>query len=131
MIRVDEGSDHLWYPYAGFDWYIEKELSISMLFPWPAINYAPTRDEIYRFGALFSGSEAVIDTNDEVLLNSFSKVDFGASYEKRLTKLLWLEMGAGYSGFGRYSVNTDSDLQFEANVSKEPFIRFAINIRPE
>lgn len=129
-VRVDEVADVSWYPYAGFDWFIGKKWRVSFVMPWPAVSYAPTTNEIYRFGLLFSGSDWSVDQNDQLMQNSLSKVDLGFAYERKLTDLLWLELGAGYSGAGKYVVTSDNGLDFESNLSRDPYFRASLYLRP-
>lgn len=131
LVRVKESHDTYYYPYAGFDWYIGHELSLSMVLPWPTLNYAPNNNELYKVGALFSGNEWEFDVNNAPRQNSFSKVDFGVSYEKRLKGMTWFEIGAGYSGFGHIVLDEHGDSQYDSEISGEPYIRIAINLRPE
>jgi hypothetical protein len=130
VVRADELDDPVWLPYAGFSWFIGKEWLISMVLPWPSVSYAPSTNEVYRLGATFSGSDWAIDSDGQILRNSFSKVDLGFSYERRISQIIWLEARVGYSGFGRFTVDTDSNVDLEADVANNPFISLAIVLRP-
>ncbi|MCP3688050.1 MAG: hypothetical protein GY784_06520 [Gammaproteobacteria bacterium] len=131
MVRISENSDTVIYPYIGFDWFIGKEISIAALLPWPTVSYSPDTDTIYRFGATFSDTSWVVDANDEIVSNSLSTVDLGLAYEKRIASFLWAEAGIGYSGFGRITVTSDSQIELESNLEPSPYLRFSVNIRPE
>ena len=131
LVGLDEGNDPVYYPYVGFDWFIGKTISISALVPWPTISYSPDPDSIYKFGASVSGSDLVTEAGGKVSQNSLGIVDFGLAYEKRLSGMLWLETGAGYSGFARALITTDSDIEFESNLEPSPYVRFSLNLRPE
>lgn len=130
-VRVAETGDHTWYPYAGFDWYVDKEWFVSMVIPWPSLSYAPSTDEIYRLGASFSGSDWTNENWGQSVQNSFNKIDFGFSYERRLTQLLWVEARVGYTGLGQFSVSSSGSVDFSTDVSHSPFYRLGINLRPE
>lgn len=131
IVRIDEYSEETLYPYIGFDWYIDKEWSVSALLPWPTISYSETVNSIVRLGALYSGSAWVGDQQGRLQNNDFQKIDFGLSYEHRLKGMVWGEIGTGYSGFGKMTIRTNSDVDFETDVSGAPFIKLSIKIRPE
>ena len=131
LVRLDENNNTLIYPYIGFDWFIGKKVSVSALIPWPSVKYSPDTDTIYTLGASISGSEWELDNQGKVINNNLGIIDFGLSYEKRLRGLFWIEAGAGYSGFARASITSDSDLEFNSKLEPSPFIRFSLNLRPE
>ena len=131
MVRLEEYNNETLYPYIGFDWYIGKKWSISGLIPWPTIQYAPDKDVIYKFGAMFSGAEWAVNNNGEVLTNDFEKWDFGFAYERRLWNYVWGEIAIGYSGLGKFSISSDTDIEFDTKIEKAPFIRLALNVRFE
>ncbi len=130
VVRVSEENDALYYPYAGLDWYVGDEWSLSLLLPWPAVTYAPQRTRLYRFGALYNGSDWSRDSNGDLLQTSLGRVNFGFSYEQKLDGLLWLEAGVGYSGLGRAVLQSGDGIDFESNISNEPYLRISLNFRP-
>ena len=131
FVRLQEYDDVVVYPYAGFDWLVGLEWSISALLPWPTVSYAPTKNRLFKAGALFSGSQWVADGNEQLLNNSFEKVDFGLAFEQRIRSMLWGELSVGYSGFGKVSIESSSELVFEGDIASAPYIRFSLNLRPE
>ncbi len=132
LVRLDDkNSNALTLPYVGFDWFIGKTISVSGLLPWPAVSYSPDRDTIYRFGASVSGSNFQVDQEGELINTNLGLVDLGVAYEKRLSGMFWLQLGAGYAGFSRLAITSDNDFEFDSNLEQSPFIRIAINLRPE
>ncbi len=131
MVGISENSETIIYPYVGFDWFIGKEISVSALLPWPTVSYSPDSDTIYKFGATISDTSWIVDENENIISNSLSTVDLGFAYEKRVYGLFWAEAGIGYSGFGRITVTSDSDIEFESSLESSPYLRFSVNIRPE
>lgn len=130
-VRFEEYSNVTIYPYIGFDWYIGEKWSVSAVLPWPTVSYAPNDDQLFKLGALFSGSEWVVDRDGEIITNDFEKWDIGFAYEHRLFSMFWAEIGIGYSGFGKLAIRSDSDIELDINTSDAPFIRLTFNIRPE
>jgi len=112
-----------------------KKWNISGLLPWPAVSYAPNGNEIIRLGATYSQSQWVTQNQNQNQnqsdIKTISRVNLGLSYERRLWNMIWGEVGAGYSGFGRFTVKSDGDLTFDQDISHTPFIKFNLNIRPE
>ncbi len=131
LVGIDEGDDPLYYPYIGFDWFIGQTVSISALVPWPTISYSPDTDTIYKFGASVSGSDLVTEVDGKIRNNSLGVIDFGIGYEKRLSGMLWLDTGIGYSGYAKLLITSDSDIEFESNLERSPFLRLSLNLRPE
>ena len=129
-VRIDESDERVYYPYVGFDWYIGQKWAVTMLIPWPSVSYSKSVGTIYRLGALVSRNEWAIDSNGEVSSGSFNKVDIGFSLERQFNNLAWWELRAGYSGYGKLSLQSGSGTSFESDIDSAPFIRFAINFRP-
>ncbi|WP_185236519.1 hypothetical protein [Teredinibacter franksiae] len=130
LVGINEQSMQTYIPYIGFDLYLGKKWSVSALLPWPAISYAPNKHSIYRLGAIYSTSQWVADGETELDVKSISQVNVGLSYERQLFSMLWGEVGAGYSGFGRYSIEEQGNVEFEQNIASTPFIKMSLNIRP-
>ncbi len=131
MVRLEEYNNEILYPYIGFDWYIGKEWSVSGLIPWPTVQYAPSTDSIYKFGALYSGAEWLVNNNDNVYANDFEKWDFGIAYEHRLWNYLWGEIAVGYSGLGKFYIRSGTDIELDLDIENTPFIKLGINVRFE
>ncbi len=131
LVNLKEHNNNTIYPYLGFDWYLDKKWHISALIPWPTLNYAPTKNNLFKIGVLFSGSDWSSGNGDNISSNTFGKLDFGISWEQRLSNLIWSEVSIGHSGFGRLSIQSDADIDFESKIKGAPFFRFSINLRPE
>jgi hypothetical protein len=129
LVRFAENGETTLFPYLGFDWYLGKQWNISGVIPWPTVNYAPNKDSLVKVGALFSGSEWAINSEDKVFTNEFSKVDFGIAYERKLWKMIWGELAVGYSGFGKAIIQSDADIEFESDINSAPFVRLSLNYR--
>ncbi|MFT5519538.1 MAG: hypothetical protein ACI9IA_000121 [Enterobacterales bacterium] len=131
LIHLEDNNNETIYPYIGFDWYIGDKWSVSGLIPWPTVQYAPTKDVLYKFGALYSGAEWAVSNNGEVLTNDFEKWDFGFAYEHRLWNYIWGEIAVGYSGLGKFSISSGTNIEFDTEIESAPFIKLALNIRFE
>jgi len=132
LVRVDEyDQDVVLYPYFGFDWYLGKKWSISAVLPWPTVNYAPSEDTLLKLGGLLSASEWAVDNNGEILNSNFDKWDFGLSYEQRLWGLFWGGITVGYSGLGKFSISSNTNLEYETDIEQAPFVRLSFNLRLE
>jgi len=131
VIRLDDQMSVDFYPYAGFDWYIGQKWSVSMVLPWPSIGYAPDPNTLYKIGALYSGSDWLIQGEEEVQLRSISKIDAGFSYEKRIHGMIWGEIGMGLSGFGRFTIKSNAEVEYKNDIDSSPFVKISLNLRPE
>ncbi|MDD4735178.1 MAG: hypothetical protein PHP44_03625 [Kiritimatiellae bacterium] len=125
-------SDGFFLPYLGFSYIIDPCWAISLVAPWPAINYAPSDSLFFKLGVSPSGSSWTIDPkgDDSQVVGSLGAWDFGFWAEKRVYKSVWFNFGVGYSGLKSFEFNTQGDTEFDPSLKSEPFVSIAINIRP-
>lgn len=129
-VQADAGDETLIYPYVGFDWFINKYWSVVAIIPWPSINYSPNEHQIFKLGALVSGTSWSLQQDDTFSAQDFSQVSVGFSFEQKLSSTLWGEVSVGYTGLGKLEVETDADSSLSTDISNEPFFRLALNARP-
>ena len=89
LIHYNANGDSQLYPYAGFDWYIGKAWSVSAVFPWPTVSYAPSKSRIYKLGATYSSTDWSMSDNGQVQNNGFQKWDVGFAVEQKLSGVIW------------------------------------------
>ncbi len=129
-VQVNSGDESLLYPYAGFDWYINNHWGVTAVLPWPSINYAPNETQLFRIGALVSETTWTIKQDNNFYTQDFSQVSAGVSFEQKISRLMWGELSVGYTGLGKFQVETDADSKLNTNISNQPYIKLALNVRP-
>lgn len=129
-VHFSGGGDSLTYPYAGFDWLIDKHWAVSAVLPWPTINYAPNESQLFKIGALVSETTWSVKQDSRFHTQDFSQLSLGISFEQKLSELIWGELSVGYTGLGKLRIETDADTEITTDISNSPFIKLSLNIRP-
>ncbi|MCE3253888.1 MAG: hypothetical protein K0Q67_2908 [Cellvibrio sp.] len=129
-VQVNSGDESLLYPYAGFDWYINKHWGITAVLPWPSVNYAPSESQLFRIGALVSETTWTEQQDNNFYTQDFSQLSLGISFEQKFSRLIWGELSAGYTGLGKLQIEADADSKLTTDISNEPFVKLALNLRP-
>ncbi|HSC66126.1 MAG TPA: hypothetical protein VLC79_00435, partial [Cellvibrio sp.] len=129
-VHFNGGGDAFTYPYAGFDWFIDRHWVISAVMPWPTINYLPDDKRIFKVGALFSETTWSVNTDNQFHTQDFSQVSMGAAYEQQISGAIWGEVSIGYTGLGKLQIETDADTKITTDIANTPFIKLALNVRP-
>jgi hypothetical protein len=102
---------------------------ISIVMPWPAVSYAPSDHFVTTFGVLPSGANWAMDEAGENATGSFGGWDVGVRCGWRLTKLLWLSTGVGFSGLRSLQVDDSGETAFEQKLDREPFVSIGLGLR--
>ncbi len=123
---------NFYYPYLGYSYVADPQWVISLVMPWPTVTYAPSDRLYFSVGVLPSGANWVMDQegSDTKVSSSFGGWDLGTYCGWRLTKLLWVTAGVGFSGLRSLQVDEDGELAFEQNLSREPFVSLSLSARP-
>lgn len=129
-VQVNTNRDAMLYPYAGFDWYIDKHWAVTAVIPWPSISYAPNEDQLVRLGALASETTWTVKQDDRFSTQDFSQVSMGISFEQKFSRLIWGELMIGYTGLGKLQIEMDADSKLMTDISNQPFFKLALNVRP-
>jgi hypothetical protein len=129
-VSVRSGQDSWVYPYAGFDWYIDKHWAVTAVVPWPTVNYAPSETQLFKLGALFSNTTWLANQDNRLYTQDFSQVSLGISFEQKLSRLVWGEVAIGYTGLGKLQIESDADSDMTVDISNRPFFKLALNVRP-
>lgn len=118
-------------PYVGASWQLSPEWSISAIMPWPAINYAPNKDELYSFGATFSGAAWAVDRETGEAAMDLSAFDFGFSGERRLVGALWAGFSVGVGGLRALAIY-EGDVEMPSmDVTHSPYFNINLTLRPD
>jgi hypothetical protein len=126
-------SDGYFLPYAGFTYTYDPSWTISMIAPWPGINYAPNDHFFVRLGVAPSGASWAVEKHgdDEQAITSFGGWDLGVWANWRLTKAMWFAVGSGISGLRSLEIDTDGDASFDQETDNEPWVSISFSIRPQ
>jgi hypothetical protein len=129
-VQVNSGDESLLYPYAGFDWYLNKRWAVTAVLPWPSISYASSETQLFRIGALVSETSWTVKRDNRFYTQDFSQVSLGVSFEQKFSRLIWGEFSLGYTGLGKWQIETDADSKLNTDIADQPYVKLALNVRP-
>jgi len=126
-------SDGYFLPYVGFTYVQNPSWTFSVMLPWPAINYAPSKSFFVKLGVLPSGASwAVKDSESGAdAVASYGGWDMGLWGNLRLTKALWVSLGTGVSGLRGLQIDSSGEAEFDPSFDSEPFVSVALSFRPQ
>jgi len=126
-------SDGYFLPYLGFTHAVNAQLNVSMIAPWPSVNYAVTRDLFLRAGVVPSGASWDVrgDPGEREAVMSFGGWNAGLWANARIRGAVWGAFGFGYSGLRGLEIDTEGEAQFDVAMESEPWVTVSISIRPE
>ncbi len=131
FMDIGHGED-LYLPYLGASWTINNEWTLSAIFPWPGILYAPTPNTLFRLGVAPAGSSwSITGAELEKLDMNFDTWDFCFTAEQRLGGNIWGAVGVGIGGLRGLRINGSSVDGPASNIESSPYISISINFRPE
>lgn len=132
-VYVDVGmGDDLILPYAGASWAIDEHWTVSAVFPWPAVLYAPNKNSVFRFGVMPSGSSWSVENSSQGEMNyNLDAWDLGISYERRLKGNIWGKIEAGVGGLRGLKISNGNWESPDHSISSTPYISIGIDYRPE
>ncbi len=122
--------ESVFYPYFGFDWYINNRWAITAVMPWPSISYSLNETQLLRVGALVSEVSWAAKQDNSFYTQEFSQMSLGFSFEQKISRLLWAEFSAGYTGLGTLQIDTEAESKLSTDIGNQPFIKLALNVRP-
>jgi hypothetical protein len=120
---------HAGYPSLGVLWLPSPKCSLSLVFPWPTLSYAPRDRWLLQLGMAPGGSSWVGRANDFETTQSFGSWNLNAGAGYRVHGKLWLFAGAGVAGLRDVKIESGDDrTRFES----KPGIVFtlALQFRP-
>lgn len=120
------------YPYLGYTFQWDRHWLLSLVMPWPTISYAPNDRFLVRAGALPAGATWKLkgEGSNTQAIGSVGGWDIGIYTSTRVSRLLWLDIGAGFSGLRSLRIENSGELTFEQNLSREPFFSVALSLVP-
>ena len=127
---VGAGND-VYLPYLGASWEIDDDVTLSAVLPWPAVLYAPDRDTLWRFGAMPSGTSWSLNSDEDEVFLTLDTWNLGLSFEQRVQGGFWFATEAGIGGLRSLRLEGGEWRGAEFEVEETPYLRFAINYRPE
>jgi hypothetical protein len=126
-------SDGYFLPYLGFTHAVNQQLNVSMIAPWPSVNYAVNRDVFLRAGVAPSGASWDVrgDAGEREAVMSFGGWNAGVWANARIRGTVWGALGCGYSGLRGLELDPDGEANFDVAMESEPWITVSISVRPE
>jgi hypothetical protein len=118
-------------PYLGATWILNERWTISAVFPWPGVSYAPTSDMYFRLGVSPSGASWSVDAENKHPRMSLSAWNLGISVQKRIAGKVWIGAEAGYSGFSGLSFVGGDWQGLQTNLSGTGYGLVTLNFRPQ
>ena len=117
------------YPYMGCMWNPGPRWSVALVFPWPTLTYAPSRNWILQLGISPGGSSWVRRDGVYQVTDSFGSWDVSAGVGYRVRGNFWLMGSVGAAGFRSWEIgNNDYNLRLESEPST--VFTIALQFRP-
>lgn len=130
LLRYDGLESADYFPYLGFDWFVNQQWTVSGLLPWPTVSYAPSKNSLYQLGLIESGNSFKFTSNNNQFDSSFSQWQLGISAERQVYKNIWASLSAGYTTPGGLIIKSGSSIEIDTSISSEPFLSLSLKIRP-
>ena len=117
------------YPYIGLQWLPHPQLSVSLVFPWPTITYAASKDWIFQLGISPGGSVWIRRNGSYEITESLGSWNFQLGVGYQLFENFWLVGSAGVAGFRSWQLGEDdTGIRYEAKPSA--VFSLALEFRP-
>jgi hypothetical protein len=130
LIGYGEDGDVLWLPYVGAIWRLSNKFSLGLVLPWPAMTYAPTPRYMFQFGLSPAGATLGGSRDGQQLHVGFASWNLLFSAHHQLTKSLWLSAGAGWSGFGSFTITSAGATELKQHLDRGPVFSVQLALRP-
>jgi hypothetical protein len=120
---------HTGYPYLGLLWLPSPKWSLSLVFPWPTLTYAPGGRWLLQAGIAPGGSSWVSRSNNFETTQTLGSWNLNAGVGYRLHGKLWLFTGAGVAGLRGLKIESGDDrTRFESKPGA--MFTLALQFRP-
>ena len=129
-IYQQQGSRGLFLPYAGVFWQPDQVWSFSLVVPWPAVSFAPTKDFYLRFGLSPAGAVFDRSLDGRHVSVSHSSWNLMLSPNFRVWRSLWLSGAAGLSNFGSLTVSTDGHVTLASKLARRVVWQLQLSFKP-
>lgn len=117
------------YPYFGALWNPTPQWSASLLFPWPAISYAPAKGWLLKLGIAPGGFSWLAHDDGYESAQEFGTWNTTFSVSKQLQGSWWIYAGAGVTAFRSIAhVSFGNENRLDAQTS--PLYMLGIEFRP-
>ena len=120
---------HAGYPYLGLQWLPTPRCSLSLVYPWPTVTYAPADRWILQLGVGPGGTSWVQRGDGYETTESLASWNLTAGVGYRFYEKLWLFAGGGVAGLRGFEIESD-DHQTRFESRPGPSFTVAIQFRP-
>jgi len=122
--------DTTWFPYLGALWRPTQEFSMALILPWPTMTYAPSKHYMFMCGLAPAGATLGTSRDGQKLEVGFSSWNLVFSAHRRLTNVLWLSAGVGWSGLGSFTLTSEGDTELKHKLDRGPVLTLQLSLRP-
>lgn len=128
---ADVSKDEEFYiPYAGGSLQIDRQWTLSLVLPWPALIYSPTTDWMLLAGVTPAGATWAVKGPQQDLTIDQDAWNMGLAAEKRVWRNFWLRLEGGISGFRGFGfVGSDWQGPNSSN-GTSPYVSLRFGFRP-
>lgn len=127
----DYGLDDWWiYPYLGIDWIIGENWSLSLILPWPSVNFAVSDHFVASLGFSPGGGSWAADRSGDELAVSFGSWDLSLGLEYEFYERFWISGSVGWAGFRGFEISNEGKTYAPSDSDNDPFVRIGIQFRP-
>jgi hypothetical protein len=117
-------------PYLGLLWRPHAEWSVAVTAPWPSVSYAPTKDLMFQLGFSPAGVALAASRDGERLQVGYDSWNLVFSAHRRISKMLWLSAGAGWSGFGSFTISSGGRATLTSKLDRGAVWSLQLSVRP-
>lgn len=128
---ADISSEEQFYiPYAGGSLQINREWTLSLVLPWPALIYAPTTDWLLLTGITPAGTTWTVKGPQQDLAIDQDSWNLSLAAERRVWRNFWLRLEGGVSGFRGFAFVGGDWQGPNSSGGTSPYIGLRIGFRP-
>lgn len=91
--------EEFYIPYVGGSLQINRQWTLSMVLPWPALIYSPSTEWMLLAGITPAGSTWAVKGSQQDIAIDQDAWNLGLAAEKRVWRNFWLRVEGGASGF--------------------------------
>lgn len=130
LVYHHENGTGAFYPYAGLLWQPNQVWSVSLVFPWLGVAYAPNPDFYVSLGVFPAGAVFDRSLDGKHLSVSHSSWNLMLAPHWQLRKHLWLTPSVGLANLGNFTVTTNGSVTLEAKLSRSPVWQLELSFKP-
>jgi hypothetical protein len=123
-------SEEFYIPYAGGSFQINPRWTLSLVLPWPALIYAPSKDWMLLAGLTPAGATWAAKGPEQTVVPDQDALNLGLAVERRVWRDVWLRVEGGVSGYRGFGFIGSDWEGPNAHAGTSPYVTVRIGFRP-